>query len=87
MDYTVFLSFKHAKSEMTQCTAHILIHTFSPHGPQAAPPPTHLGQEEDRRAPVQSLADLEEAVPNSMEMSLAEVSHAPPSATRMAPVT
>lgn len=30
---------------------HILNHTVSPHGPQAAPPPTHLGQEEDRRAP------------------------------------
>lgn len=39
------------------------------------------------RAPVQSLADLEEAIPNSMETSLAEVSHEPPSATKMAPVT
>lgn len=47
----------------------------------------NLGMEEERRAPVQSLADLEEAIPNSMEKSLAEVSHAPPSATRMAPVT
>lgn len=65
----------------------IFSHTFAPHGPQATPPPTHLGQEEDRRAPVQSLADLEEAIPNSRETSLAEVSHAPPSATRMAPVT
>lgn len=55
-------------------------------GPRAGPPPTHLGQEEDRRAPVQSL-DLEEAIPNSMETSLGEVSQDPPSATRMAPVT
>lgn len=47
----------------------------------------NLGQEEVRGAPVQSLADLEEAIPNSMETLLAEVSHAPPSATRMAPVT
>lgn len=39
------------------------------------------------RAPFQSLADLEEAIPNSMETSLAEVNHAPPSATKMAPVT
>lgn len=73
---------KQYKSEVTQCTAHILSH-----GPQAAPPPTDLGQEEVRGAPVQSLADLEEAIPNSMETLLAEVSHAPPSATRMAPVT
>lgn len=47
----------------------------------------NLGQEEGGGAPVQSLADLEEAIPNSLETSLAEVSHAPPSATRMAPVT
>lgn len=60
--------------------------TVSPHGSQAVPPPTHLSQEEDRRAPAQSLADLEEDIPNSMETSLAEVSHAPPSATRTAPV-
>lgn len=49
---------------------------------------SNLGQEEGRRARIQSLeADLEEAIPNSMERSLAEVNQAPPSATRMAPDT
>lgn len=62
-------------------------HSILPYGPHAAPPPPHLGLEEDSRGLAQSLADWEKAIPNILETSLAEVSHAPPSATRMAPVT
>lgn len=85
--YSLLPLFKQSNFHTLTHGKHNLSHTVSPHGSQTVPPPTHLGQEEDKRVPVQSLADLEEAIPNIMEKSLPEVSHEPPSDTRMTPLT